>query len=167
MLDSLDIHLSDSQTCNMLVSFCDFLGFTKGSCVSSTLSERPWDGSRSWELMSVQNHLIVISLRYSLTVKPFSHEIRSDLRDHGFFKLSLSTKDELKLLEYIGLKNQQPHYSHEKSFEKLLIKAKGLGPFARVTDHHELDQHFIIIKSIHFQQLLLLHMTTQSLSLIK
>lgn len=72
--------------------------------------------------MSSEDHSIIISLTYNLTVQTFSHDNRSFLRDHGFFKLEMPTRKESKLLEYIGIKNLLPHYSHEKKLRKVINK---------------------------------------------
>lgn len=75
--------------------------------------------------MSSDGHLIIITLKYKLTIQSFTHDKRDNLRNNGFIKLELLNKDESNLMKYIGLKNQKSYYNHEKSFEKLLSKLKG------------------------------------------
>lgn len=140
--DTLNIHPLSPDTCHMLVSSCDFMGFTDGSCIPSDLKVKKFEGSSSWELMSDADHLIVISLSYRVTLQTFNHNQRNSLRNNGFQKLEILTKKEYELMNYMGVKNSKPYYNHEKSFEKLLLKLRGpKTPRVRAILHsHQTDQ---------------------------
>lgn len=125
VLDSVKVHAKSPEYCHMIYSSCHFKGFTDGSCVPLEMTTVRFEGSRSWELMSDEDHLVVIVLKYRLTLQTFSHNARSQLRNHGFFKLDILDKAERNLLNYIGIKHLKPSYTHERGFEKLLCKLKG------------------------------------------
>lgn len=122
ILGTLNLHmLGKSIICHMATSSIDFLGYSEGSCVPSLTTLKHIQGFRSWELHSEEN-LILINLKYKLTTQTFSHALRNNLRNSGFFLMNdLNKKDRMRLY-YICNKRLKTGYTHERGFEKLLKK---------------------------------------------
>ncbi|AHN92645.1 M [Spodoptera frugiperda rhabdovirus] len=125
ILASINPRVDPNGTCHMMTSIITFLGFSDGSCINSEAEPRQLTGSRSWEIMSPNQNLIVITLGFKITLKTFAQHQRYSLRDHGFHKLEMLNEKEKKMLNYMGVKQLKPQYTHEKTFEKLILKNKG------------------------------------------
>lgn len=114
--NTLTVHLSSDKVCTMAVTKISKKSFSEGSCFPSKSCLLQFNGSRSWELISVEGHIIVIVLKYNITAQPFSHEIRSQLRSTGFSLMRNPNKEDQDKIARLQDKRSKPGYNHEKKF---------------------------------------------------
>lgn len=124
ILGTLNLHMLGKSVCHMATSTVNVLGYSEVSCVPFTTPKKQINGFRSWELQGSEENLILITLKYKLTVQTFSQFTRNDLRNNGFFVMSNLNQKDRKRLDYIWNKRLKTGYTHEKGFEKLLRKVK-------------------------------------------